>query len=141
MRYLAYTDTNVVVSALLKSDSIPGIIAQEALNGRIIPLLNDVIIAEYREVLLRPKFHFDKGAVNALINEIIKRGIHVDVMTPIEDQLPDPKDVVFYSVVMEARKDDDAYLVTGNLRHFPAKHFIVTPKEMLEILESGQSIF
>lgn len=47
----------------------------------------------------------------------------------------DPKDVVFYQVVMEARKERDAYLVTGNLKHFPVKCFVVTPREMLEILE------
>ena len=28
----------------------------------------------------------------------------------------------------------DAYLVTGNIKHFPVKPFIVTPKEMLDIL-------
>ena len=137
MRYLAVIDTNVLVSALLRSASVPGIIAQESLNGRIIPLLNDEIISEYREVLLRPKFRFDRGAVDALLNGIIKRGVHVDALMPVEDLLPDPKDAVFYRVVMEARKDDDAYLVTGNLKHFPTKHFIVTPREMLEIIESG----
>ena len=28
-------------------------------------------------------------------------------------------DLVFYEVVMEKRKADDAYLITGNLKHFP----------------------
>ena len=32
--------------------------------------------------------------------------------------MPDPKDRVFYEVVMEERKTDDAYLVTGNLSIF-----------------------
>lgn len=140
MRYLAVIDTNVLVSALLRSASVPGIIAQESLDGQIIPLLNDEIISEYRDVLLRPKFRFDRGAVDALINGIIKRGIHVDALTPIEELLPDPTDMVFYQVVMEAKKDDNAYLVTGNLKHFPAKHFIVTPREMLEIIENGNDL-
>lgn len=140
MRYLAVIDTNVLVSALLRGTSVPGIIAQESLDGQIIPLLNDEIISEYRDVLLRPKFHFDRSAVDALINGIIKRGIFIDTLTTIEDLLPDPKDIVFYRVVMEARKDDDAYLVTGNLKHFPAKHFIVTPREMLEIIENDNDL-
>ena len=54
MKYYAVIDTNVLVSALLKSASIPGIVARESLEGQIIPLLNDEIIAEYRAVLSRP---------------------------------------------------------------------------------------
>ena len=51
--------------------------------------------------------------------------------------LADPKDVVFYAVTMEARQDNDAYLVTGNTKHFPIKPYVVTPREMLTILENG----
>ena len=32
---------------------------------------------------------------------------------------------------------DDAYLVTGNIKHFPDKPFVVTPREMIEILETS----
>ncbi len=48
--------------------------------------------------------------------------------------MTDPDDTVFYEVVMEKRKESDAYLVTGNTRHFPTKPFIVTPREMLDIV-------
>ena len=48
--------------------------------------------------------------------------------------LPDMKDLPFYEVVMEKR-DDNAYLVTGNIKHFPKEPFIVTARELLEILE------
>lgn len=44
------------------------------------------------------------------------------------------KDLPFYEVVMEKR-EDDAYLVTGNLKHFPVKAFIITARQMLEILD------
>ena len=30
---------------------------------------------------------------------------------------------------------EDAYLVTGNIKHFPKKQFVVTPHEMVELLE------
>lgn len=39
---------------------------------------------------------------------------------------------------MEARKTEDAYLITGNLKHFPAKAFAVTPREMLEIMDENK---
>ena len=49
--------------------------------------------------------------------------------------LPDASDAVFFAVVMEHRKtEEQSYLVTGNLRHFPIKPFVVTPREMLLIV-------
>lgn len=134
MRYYAVIDTNVLVSALLRSASVPGAVVQEVLEGRMIPLLNDAILDEYREVLARRKFHFDPEAVEVFLGGLVKRGLFMDA-NPVEELPIDPKDVVFYQVVMEARKERDAYLVTGNLKHFPVKCFVVTPREMLEILE------
>lgn len=134
MRYYAVIDTNVLVSAMLKFQSVPGKIANEALLGDLIPLLSEEIIAEYRDVLARPKFKFDQKNVEILIDGIVDRGIFVDAV-PVEEMIPDPKDIVFYEVVMEGRKEhDDTYLVTGNTKHFPTKSYIVTPKEMLEIM-------
>ena len=54
MRYYAVLDTNVLVSALLKTGSVPGQVTAEALYGNIIPILNDEIVAEYEDVLNRP---------------------------------------------------------------------------------------
>lgn len=137
MRYYAVIDTNVLVSALLRGSSVPGIILREALTGRIIPLFNDGILEEYRDVLTRRKFRFDRSAVEVLISGIIKRGVFVDA-EPVEETVIDPDDAVFYEVVMERRSEGEAYLITGNIKHFPVKHFIVTPREMLEILENAE---
>lgn len=137
MKYYAAIDTNVLVSALLRWESLPGIVTAESLAGRILPLLNAEILAEYRNVLSRPKFHFPKDAVDVLLYGIIKRGIFIDA-EPIEEELPDPKDVIFYQVVMNVRKTENAYLVTGNIRHFPVKSFVVTPREMIEIVNSNE---
>jgi len=122
---------------MLRWESVPGSVTEETLTGRIIPLLNDEIIAEYRDVLNRPKFRFPADAVEVVINELIKRGIFLNGET-VDEVIPDPKDAVFYQVVMEARKTDPAYLVTGNLKHFPVRSFVVTPREMLEIINSNQ---
>lgn len=64
----------------------------------------------------------------------------MDVM-PIDERIPDPNDAVFYEIVMEARKETDAYLVTGNLKHFPKKTYVVTPKEMIDIMDHAQQIY
>lgn len=133
MRYFAVIDTNVLVSALMKPNSVPGSVLTETLNGTIIPLLNSKILAEYEDVLSRRKFKFDSRDVRVTIDEIVRRGLFVDA-EPLDAYLPDPKDVVFYEVTMEKRKTDDAYLVTGNTKHFPTEQFVVTPREMMAII-------
>lgn len=136
MRYYAVLDTNVLVSALLAKKSVPAQVLDEAVDGRIVPLYDDEILAEYEDVLRRDKFPFQEQEVQAVIEAICKRGVCVEA-EQIDVLLPDPDDVVFYAVVMEKRKEGDAYLVTGNQKHFPREPFIVTPKEMVEIIESG----
>ena len=135
MSVYAVIDTNVLVSAVLKPSSVPSRVIEHALSGKIIPLFNDEILAEYREVLGRKKFGFPQPQVEALLNSITSRGRLVGVKD-FECALPDPKDKVFYCVLMTAREDTEAYLVTGNLKHFPQKIFVVTPREILDILEA-----
>ncbi len=64
------------------------------------------------------------------------RGVFLDPQK-VEENLSDPKDVVFYAVTMEGRKDKDPCFVTGSTGHFPLKPCVVTPREMLTILENG----
>ena len=61
-------------------------------------------------------------------------GIYAERLTTNE-LLPDPKDLVFYEVCI-AKREEDSMLVTGNMKHFPAKPFIVTPNELLEIISN-----
>ena len=60
MNYYAVIDTNVLVSAMLKWNSVPGNVMELVFDGPIIPVYNSAILKEYREVLSRPKFHFTK---------------------------------------------------------------------------------
>lgn len=135
MKYYAVIDTNVLVSAMLKWNSVPGNIMELAFDGFIVPILHDSIVNEYREVLSRPKFHFTQEIIKNVLESIEQQGIYVNKRS-IDIELPDPKDTVFYEVVMEKRTTEDAYLVTGNIKHFPVKPFIVTPRELLDIILS-----
>lgn len=135
MKYYAVIDTNVLVSAMLKWNSVPGNIMELAFEGFIVPLLNEQIVNEYREVLSRPKFHLTEDIIFDVLETIQRNGRYVDANT-VDDELPDPKDRVFYEIVMEERRTEDAYLVTGNIKHFPIKPFIVTPRKMLDIILS-----
>ena len=133
MKYFAVIDTNVLVSAMLKWQSVPGSVMEFTLEGFIIPVLNKEIVAEYRAVLARPKFGLDDKIIIDIIDSLENVGFYVDAET-IDIELPDSKDRVFYEVVMEERKEEEAYFVTGNIKHFPDKPFIVTPRQMLDII-------
>lgn len=130
----AVIDTNVLVSALLssKDDTATVQVLGKVISGEIIPVYSNVIIKEYREVLSRKKFGFSSETIEYLISSVEKYGILVDP-TPSGVALPDIKDVPFYEVVLEKR-DEGSYLVTGNTKHFPKEPFIVTPRELLDIL-------
>lgn len=130
----AVIDTNVLVSAFLKENSIPRFVINYMYAGKIIPIYNEEIISEYFAVLSRPKFCFPKEAVNIAVNAIQKIGLKMDGVNVL-DPMPDPKDIVFYAVTLSARKNLETYLITGNIKHFPMKTFVVTPRQILDLLE------
>lgn len=134
MHYLVVIDTNIIVSALLSkhADASTVKVLEALFTSQIIPLYNDEILDEYEEVLRRKKFKFSENLIRLVIQSIRDNGISVDRLTTGEELL-DPKDLVFYEVCM-AKRDEDSMLVTGNMKHFPSKPFIVTPNEFLDII-------
>lgn len=126
-------DTNVLVSAILTRNlqSPTFRIVDAMLAKQILPLYNEEIIGEYEDVLHRPKFGFSDNEINFYLEAIIKGGVNSQRVTSIED-FPDPKDVVFYEVALSK---EDSFLVMGNTKHFPKSPIVVTPAEMLEILQ------
>ena len=135
----AVIDTNVVVSAVLsrlRSDANTAKVLEYVFSGKVIPVYNEEIIDEYTEVLSRPKFGFDRKLVELLVDHIRRVGISSDRLNSDED-FPDKDDIVFYEVTLsQLSRDEHTYLVTGNIKHFPAKSFVVTPKEFVEIVEN-----
>ena len=133
----AVIDTNVFVSALLSRhpDSATVQVVNALLKRGICPLYNQEIIVEYQDVLHRAKFHFPDEAIDCIINAVQDLGVSAERIKSSET-FPDPKVIVFYEVALSK---DDAYLVTGNTKHFPKTPIVVTPGEMLEILESKKA--
>lgn len=129
----AVIDTNVLVSALLsgKEDAATVQIVRAMLLGHITPVYSEAILSEYREVLQRQKFNFPAEDQRYLLFAIEKYGQFV-VPDKLNFSLPDAKDLPFYEAT---RMNSAWYLVTGNAKHFPDKPFVVTPREMLSILE------
>ena len=132
----AVIDTNVFVAALLtKNDDSATVKIYEAIaDGRITPLYHKDILNEYAEVLNRPKFRFSREKIDAVLELIVKYGVEV-FPKPTGEILIDMEDLIFYEVAMENR-ENDSYLVTGNQKHYPIRDFIVTPTEMMEILNN-----
>ncbi|MCD8306888.1 MAG: putative toxin-antitoxin system toxin component, PIN family [Clostridia bacterium] len=132
--YYAVIDTNVIISSAMSANSFPRQVYDAIKDGIIVPLLSDEIFVEYNNVIKRSKFHFPNDVVNDILNLFITHGIFMDGTHPLDAIIPDLKDVIFYEVVLEARDKTDAYLVTGNSRHFPKQTFIVTPRQMINII-------
>ena len=135
MKYYAVVDTNVLISALLSKneDSATVKVMGAVFDGRIIPLYHRDILAEYAEVLHRKKFHFDEKLIWTVLEAVRQFGVEV-FPQPSGEILADMDDLIFYEVAMEKR-EAGAYLVTGNQKHYPVRSFIVTPAEMMEIIE------
>ena len=136
MTYYAVIDTNVFISALLSKNSGAATVKvlRAILDGRIVPLYHNEILAEYEEVLHRKKFHFEEKSIQMILTAVKDFGVEV-FPQPTGEIFVDMDDLIFYEVAMEKR-NDDAFLVTGNQKHYPIRDFIVTPAEMMEIIES-----
>ncbi|MDE7445865.1 MAG: putative toxin-antitoxin system toxin component, PIN family [Lachnospiraceae bacterium] len=136
MEYYAVIDTNVLLSALLSKneDSATIKVLDAVFEGKIIPLYHQDILAEYDEVLHREKFHLRETVIRTVLDAVRQYGVEVFPQST-GAVLIDMDDLVFYEVAMEKR-EDDAYLVTGNQKHYPFRDFIVTPAEMMRIIET-----
>jgi uncharacterized protein len=126
-------DTNVLVSGLLHSEGNPGRILALALQGAVRVCHDERILAEYAEVLARPRFKFDPTQIRDVLAKLEHDGIPVQASeAPLN--LPDEKDEPFLAVAIAAPAD---YLVTGNLRHYPPNKLrgcaVVSPAEFFQI--------
>jgi putative PIN family toxin of toxin-antitoxin system len=126
-------DTNVLVSALLRSQSLPARVLDLVLARQVTLALDRRIFAEYREVLYRPEFAFPAAQVKDLL-EFVQRLSEWIQTVPLPIRLPDPDDVMFIEVAASALANA---VVTGNLKHFPAdqRHgvSVFSPRQWLDV--------
>ena len=125
-------DTNILVSAALKPDSIQRTVFLLAMTKPARLYLSEPILAEYGEVLARPALRIRKGHRLQLLQLIRNRG-YVVAPTRRLFATSDPDDNIFLECADTARAD---YLITGNLRHFPnfwKQIKVISPREFLTI--------
>jgi predicted nucleic acid-binding protein len=124
-------DTNVLVAGILSASGPPGWIVEALLSGEIEPVLDAGIRAEHEDVLRRPELSLDPERVTAVLDVIDAFGLEA-VVPPWPEPLPDPDDAPFLAVAAWV----GCPLVTGNMRHFPARArrgvAVLTPRQLVD---------
>jgi putative PIN family toxin of toxin-antitoxin system len=130
-------DTNIVVSAMLRSGSLPEAVFS-LMTNRIVQLyVSEAILAEYQEVLNRPRLRIAANKAATALKRIREIGLVVRPSTPV-NACSDPDDNIFIECAQTARAD---YLVTGNTAHFPemwGRTRVVTARQFLEAVIDAQ---
>jgi hypothetical protein len=129
-------DTNVMVSALIQRSYPHRIIYELFVEGKFILCVSDKLLAEYYEVLSRPKF--------ARFPDFFSRAesLLADIETRAQTFLPTSKVEIILdeadNMILELAEECSADLIiTGNTNDFTMPHYkntkIVTPKEYWDI--------
>jgi len=112
---LVVLDTNVIVSAGITPEGAPAKLLFEWVLKREVRLVTSpLIVAEYREVVERPKFR-RYGFPPLWLEWLIDESLRLQDPEPWPQTMPDPTDLPFIALAHAS----GAWLVTGNLKHFP----------------------
>jgi len=125
-------DTNVLVSAALKPDSLQRTAFLLAITKPARLYVSEPIVEEYSSVLARPELRIRKGARLQLLDLIRNRSFLVAPRLRL-DVASDPDDNLFIECADTARAD---FLITGNRRHFPAfwkSTKVITARELIAV--------
>lgn len=129
---IVVVDTNVLVAGLLSPFAPPGEIVRMIASGSLIAAYDARIMAEYVEVLQRPKFSLGREHVQAFLDQMKATGT-IAAGDPLPVRLPDPNDEPLLEVALAGRV---RCLITGSLRHFPPAARqglqVFTPGEFLD---------
>lgn len=125
-------DTNVLVAAFLRPHGPPARILRLVLQGHIEASVNEAILSEYREVLLRSKFQLPRKQVEIVLYQLRTKGYQAPAHPGLL-RLPDQDDVPFLDAALASMADA---LVTGNSRHYSPEDChgmrVLTPAEFME---------
>ena len=146
----AVLDTNVVVSAHIQPAGIPARILLLAFANEFKLYTSSSIVAEYDDVLRRPKFKIKSDIVDGFLKAVSTTAVAVEPTIVIR-AAKDPDDDTFLECAFEIQAD---YLVNGNLKDYPTatpsgfsghdargrviegRTRIVSPREFLQVIES-----
>jgi putative PIN family toxin of toxin-antitoxin system len=124
-------DTNVVVSAHLKTEGFERHVLDLVFAGKLRLAASEPILTEYAAVLARPKFAISQKRLARSMG-LIRKSAQIVVPSRRLMIAHDPADNRFLECAEAARAD---YLVTGNKRHFPPRWrqtSVVNARELIE---------
>jgi putative PIN family toxin of toxin-antitoxin system len=106
------------------------------MEGVIQACISGAIYAEYDDVIRRPRFRWDATVIANTLHMVREQSFWVEPTERIRD-CSDPDDDLFLECAYAAQA---RYIITGNLKHFPASWMhiqIVSPRQFLDLLSSG----
>jgi len=125
-------DTNVLVSAALKPESLQRTVFLIAITKPARLYVSPPILEEYADVLARRELRISKGLRLQLLQLIRNRSTTIIPRYSLE-VTSDPDDNRFIECANAARAD---YLITGNLKHYPRfwkGTKVISPREFIEM--------
>ena len=131
---LAVLDTNVLVSAGIKPGGAPARLVMDwVLEGQIQLVTCPWVLEGYREVMRRPKSK-RYGFPPLWLEFLIEESLRLPDPPPWPHPIPDAQDAPFLALAHQV----GAWLVTGNLRHFPEAARegvkVMGPAEYLQVI-------
>jgi putative PIN family toxin of toxin-antitoxin system len=110
-------DTNVLISAALKPGGLEAAVVKLVMEGRLEAWVTSEVLAEYEEVLARPKFAGVRETSRGILDILQTRARRTTALTTATLAL-DEDDNRFIECADAAQAE---FLITGNLRHYPAE--------------------
>jgi uncharacterized protein len=126
-------DTNIFVSALLQPFGPPAKVFLLAITGSLQLCISGPVFAEYEEVIRRPRFDRSEAQIEAALRVLREKSLWVRPTMKIR-ACADPDDDIFLECAQTAKAE---FLVTGNVKHFPAaweKIRVVTARQFLDAI-------
>jgi uncharacterized protein len=116
-------DTNVLLSAALRDKLPERVVPYVAARNDIRWLVMPEILAEYMEVVRRPKFGLDEKALRQWSELFTLRTVNVGSPQRVPDFPRDPKDAPFLAAALAAHAD---FLITGDKDLLQTKDIVAT---------------
>ncbi len=109
-------DTNILISACWSPGGLEARALTLALSGSVKACVSPAVLAEYRDVLTRPKFRSKQERIAGVLQALAAGALHVVPAEAISLAV-DEDDNRFLECAVAA---DALFLITGNLRDYPA---------------------
>ena len=126
-------DTNIIVSTLLQPLGPPAQVFLLALGNTVQMCVSGSTFAEYEDVIRRPRFRRTEETVASMLETIRTKAHWVRPSVTIR-ACSDPDDDIFLECAQASRA---AYLITGNVKDFPARWLgteVITARGFLEVV-------